>query len=59
MDTETLRNIISTRILASGGNPTSTSFFYSITQIINELEELRAENAKLKKLINMAESDNG
>lgn len=49
MDTQTLKGIIATRIQAENGNPTSTSFLYTIVQMVNELEELRAENEELKK----------
>ena len=48
MDTKTLKEIIATRIKAENGNPTSTSFLHTIVQMVNELEELKAENAELK-----------
>ena len=52
MDINTLKSIIATRIKAESGNPTSTSFLYTIVQMVNELEELRAENAELKSRLN-------
>nr|DAG32530.1 MAG TPA: Nuclear receptor-binding factor 2, autophagy regulator [Caudoviricetes sp.] len=49
MDTKTLKDIIATRIQAENGNPTGISFLYSIVQMVNELEELKLENERLKQ----------
>ena len=58
MDTKMLLEIVNTRIKTEIGNPTSSSFLYSIVRAINELEELRVENRNLKNEINKINSDN-
>lgn len=58
MDTKMLLEIVNTRIKTETGNPTSSSFLYSIVRAINELEELRIENRNLKMEINKINSDN-
>lgn len=58
MDTKMLLEIVNTRIKTEIGNPTSSSFLYSIVRAINELEELRVENRNLKKEINKINSEN-
>ena len=58
MDTKMLLEIVNTRIKTETGNPTSSSFLYSIVRAINELEELRVENRNLKKEINKMKSNN-
>ena len=57
MDTKMLLEIVNTRIKTEIGNPTSSSFLYSIVRAINELEELRVEHRNIKKEINKINSE--